>query len=793
MRKNINKFISAVCAVAMVVSSMTLTNNTVEAVAKATPSTLAEEGNEPLVASINPPTDFSVKGGTLKIDATWKEALDVIEGTQYYLYLDDATEPYITVTGTSATLENVPAGAHTVSIKAYYDGVFSKSVELPQIIVYAKPVAVTNLRVASHNINTLTAQWDYVENTTYKVETLDNNDNVVSGTTTDITTKDDTVTCVIGQLPEGQYKVRVTAIVNEENADAVTSDTVQVYNVKAADISALTYDLSTRKSVKIDWTVNNPVEGQTYIVYLDGTQVATPGTDVRTYTYENVSAGIHKIKVSATLDGIESNGLEYEVIVKGDETITKMDTSLTQVDTNGTQTVDSNWSYTFATQSADSYVGVDVNGDFVAYMPSYAGGAVDQVYQSLTGLEVGKTYTYTYTISTDVEGNNIPVNVASEAVYNDDYELKAVSTDGVTVTKKFTAKAETMKFTYTLGFVNNAATVKISKVTKEELQPIDATLTDVSGGSNQVHVKWTCKDAQSEQRYKIYLYDKNGEVVDTAENIGSTEHIFTNVPAGEGYTVKVASTLNGHESTGVTSDAVDVVTVLTSDQASVEGFQIKTNNVGEQVAFRTICKATKVGNQITANDGNTYTVASVGTIYTLDTNNDGYRKNDVLNASYTILNSTAVSGQEYTYTGAIQYKGTNRTYGYVATDGGVLSSWNPSDTDNTYYVRTMTLPDVALTSSIYARAFVVTTDGTIIYGKKTATISVAEVADYLYKNSKARNYTAHKYLFTNILSKIATTNPYYRSTALPYGWDQQLFTPTNPTYKTDGTLEDLNK
>ena len=44
MRKNINKFISAVCAVAMVVSSMTLTNNTVEAVAKATPSTLAEEG-----------------------------------------------------------------------------------------------------------------------------------------------------------------------------------------------------------------------------------------------------------------------------------------------------------------------------------------------------------------------------------------------------------------------------------------------------------------------------------------------------------------------------------------------------------------------------------------------------------------------------------------------------------------------------------------------------------------------------------------------------------------------------
>ena len=38
-------------------------------------------------------------------------------------------------------------------------------------------------------------------------------------------------------------------------------------------------------------------------------------------------------------------------------------------------------------------------------------------------------------------------------------------------------------------------------------------------------------------------------------------------------------------------------------------------------------------------------------------------------------------------------------------------------------------------------------------------MSVAEVADYLYRNSKAQNYSGHKYLFENILSKVATTNP----------------------------------
>ena len=59
------------------------------------------------------------------------------------------------------------------------------------------------------------------------------------------------------------------------------------------------------------------------------------------------------------------------------------------------------------------------------------------------------------------------------------------------------------------------------------------------------------------------------------------------------YTVKVTSTLNGVESEGSVSDAVEVVSVLTTDNSAVEGFQIKTNGADSNIAFRTVCKGLK--------------------------------------------------------------------------------------------------------------------------------------------------------------------------------------------------------
>lgn len=247
--------------------------------------------------------------------------------------------------------------------------------------------------------------------------------------------------------------------------------------------------------------------------------------------------------------------------------------------------------------------------------------------------------------------------------------------------------------------------------------------------------------------------------------------------------------------TVINTRGAEVETCITSDAVMVEGFQIKTNSTADNVAFRTVCKAPNIGTSITGSDDISYEIASMGTIYTLDVNSDGYRRNDVLDPVYTILNPNKLSDdiindadRGYSYEGANLYNEEQRTYGYVATaEKGVVEGWNPDDLDNTYYVRTMNKMSMenAMEYTIHVRAFAVATDGTIIYGTKTASISVAELADYLYENSKAPNYTAHQYLYNNILTKVSNANPYYRTSTLPYGWDGNLYVPSSPTYVVD--------
>lgn len=169
-------------------------------------------------------------------------------------------------------------------------------------------------------------------------------------------------------------------------------------------------------------------------------------------------------------------------------------------------------------------------------------------------------------------------------------------------------------------------------------------------------------------------------------------------------------------------------TVVTSDSVCVKGFQIKTNTTDStEVGFRTAYETLNVGSVIMGSDGKENTVAKMSTIYTLDPNYNRYRKIDVLNPSYTILNPNMLSGAGV-YTGA-----------------------------------------------------------------KTANISVSQIADYLYKNSKATNFTGLKYLYNNVLNKVETTNPYYRDTTLSYGWNSQLYISQNPTFTiTEGTLDSYN-
>lgn len=292
----------------------------------------------------------------------------------------------------------------------------------------------------------------------------------------------------------------------------------------------------------------------------------------------------------------------------------------------------------------------------------------------------------------------------------------------------------------------------------------------VDGTSNVCNLDWFQFSAQSVNNFRISLDD---------------------VAVGK-HTVTIKTYANGQFSSGKVISDVNVrnKVYLYSDSVGVEGFQIRTNKTEDSVAYRAICKAPNVGSVITV-DGSDYTVEDVGTIYAIDTDYSGDVDNSQVDGSvYTLLDPTAVDSEVeeangYKYVGENLYNGSNRTYGYIATDEGIISSTETTDTENTYYVRTMEGMDELMEYTLHVRAFVTALDAdgsrVFVYGDSVADVSVAEIAHYIYVKSLSSNYRGHDYLYDNILSKISTTNPFYMSTTINYGWNDNLYTPDVPS------------
>lgn len=292
----------------------------------------------------------------------------------------------------------------------------------------------------------------------------------------------------------------------------------------------------------------------------------------------------------------------------------------------------------------------------------------------------------------------------------------------------------------------------------------------VDGSSNVCNLDWFQFSAQPVNNFRISLDD---------------------VAVGK-HTVTIKTYANGQFSSGKVISDVNVrnKVYLYSDSVGVEGFQIRTNKTEDSVAYRAICKAPNVGSVITV-DGSDYTVEDVGTIYAIDTDYSGDVDNSQVDGSvYTLLDPTAVDSEVeeangYKYVGENLYNGSNRTYGYIATDEGIISSTETTDTENTYYVRTMEGMDELMEYTLHVRAFVTALDAdgsrVFVYGDSVADVSVAEIAHYIYVKSLSSNYRGHDYLYDNILSKISTTNPFYMSTTINYGWNDNLYTPDVPS------------
>ncbi|HAR92147.1 MAG TPA: hypothetical protein DCR28_03475 [Eubacterium sp.] len=316
---------------------------------------------------------------------------------------------------------------------------------------------------------------------------------------------------------------------------------------------------------------------------------------------------------------------------------------------------------------------------------------------------------------------------------------------------------------------------RIGKVTP----PSGVTATEQAGVPGSIRVNWTPGEGTpSGQVFRVYV---DGDM--KKGNLTGTSAVINNIDAGP-HTVKVVGFYLEEESDGPETTVSVSTGVKYSSEISVEGFQIRSNYPDDataeeknNVAYRTMCKAPKVGNTVKAN-GKTYEVKDVGTIYAIDTNTKDKEGTNVLDASYTLLNETPVTGKQYKYTGLRDYGGNNVTFGYVAGKDAIISDYKAGDRDNVYYAFTMRNMNAQMANTLWVRPFVVATDGTIIYGKSTAYTSVAEIANVLYTNSMSKNVTSHDYLYNKILHNSIlqqAQNPFYRNTQIQYGWNANLY------------------
>lgn len=238
--------------------------------------------------------------------------------------------------------------------------------------------------------------------------------------------------------------------------------------------------------------------------------------------------------------------------------------------------------------------------------------------------------------------------------------------------------------------------------------------------------------------------------------------------------------------------------ILTSDEIGIKGFQMKTNNKIQYgstegdftgAAFRTVCMSPDT---VTVN-GTAYEVERRGTIYVMNSDNASFSED------WTYLDTSQEKTATDSY-GGTYYPGENlnTTYGYIATEEGMLENQDVNDL-NRYYVRTLVFTkdkfetfeayQKCLVTPIYARAFVEAKDKDdnriLIYGTQIRKMSVASLASDIYKKSLASNYQGHKYLYDSILHILPSDSLYYQEEELTYGWNDNLYAPVEPETKYD--------
>jgi hypothetical protein len=178
----------------------------------------------------------------------------------------------------------------------------------------------------------------------------------------------------------------------------------------------------------------------------------------------------------------------------------------------------------------------------------------------------------------------------------------------------------------------------------------------------------------------------------------------------------------GGTATVIIKNIEAVTPITTSDEIEVAGYQVNANTSTvskNSPSFRITSKAPKTIDDVA--------VESYGTLYGLEA--------DVTNDSdHFVIDGTNVHK--------------------MVASAGLFD--NLSDTDNKYFTVTFTNNGItakAMSAKYVIRPYSVLVNGTVVYGKIT-TVSIYDVADYLYQNRYMPTVEGHQFLYYNVLNVV---------------------------------------
>ncbi|MGM0876462.1 MAG: OmpL47-type beta-barrel domain-containing protein [Bacillota bacterium] len=496
--------------------------------------------------------------------------------TAYKVYQIVDGQPVLksTVTGTTATFTNMPAGDYTYKVHSYSDR-FGESVEgstLPLTLSEVKMVAPSNFTYKIQNINDIVLTWGSVPYTTnYKIYEIIDGEKVLKSTVTGTSIS-------YTKVPAGDHVYEVHSYSERFGESAEGSKvSLTVEKITMAAPSNFAYKIQNGNDIVLNW--DSTANTTSYKVYqiIDGQKVLKSTVTGTTVTYTNMPADNYIYEVHSYSDSFGESAEGSKVTLTVDAITMAIPGNFSYKIQNGNDTVLSWESVPYATNYKVYQITTDgkkvlkstVTGTTVTYINMAAGEYSYEVhsYSTRFGESEGDKLSFSLVHPTMKPPVNLKETIKNDTDFTLSWDLSdyaanyrvyqivdgqkilksTVSGTSVTYTNMPSGDYSYAVYTYSSRFGESAEGSKLTFTLKGKtmLAPANPTYTIANG--NDIALKWSA--AEYATSYKIYQVVDGEKVL--KNTITGTAITYTNLPGGDyHYVIHSYSTLFGESEIG---------------------------------------------------------------------------------------------------------------------------------------------------------------------------------------------------------------------------------------------------